>query len=58
MSNEFEREIEAVIAEDDPEELLSAVIDISLAAENAEFMQFDDADKIVAAEAMHGCRLP
>jgi len=23
-----------------------------------EFMQFDDADKIVAAEAMHGCRLP
>ncbi|MGB5697802.1 MAG: hypothetical protein WBM46_19280 [Polyangiales bacterium] len=23
-----------------------------------EFMQFDDAGKIVAAEAMHGCQLP
>lgn len=37
MSEEFRREIDAVIAADDEEELLSAVIDIALVASDTEW---------------------
>jgi len=39
MSEELEREIEAVIDEDDPEELVGAIIEIAMAAENAAWAQ-------------------
>jgi hypothetical protein len=60
MSDEFKREIEAVIDEDDVEELLGAVIDIAMAAEDAEWAQqsllrlADHADTTVRGNAIIG----
>ena len=39
MSDEFMQEVDAAIEEDDPEELLGVIIDVSLAAEDAMWAQ-------------------
>jgi hypothetical protein len=60
MSDEFRNVIEAAIAEDDPEELLGVIIDVAMAAEDADWAQdcflrlADHADTNVRGNVMVG----